>query len=117
MKVGVCICLLIFSLAGFANSCETKRKVFIDNQATKVWKTIICPNEILPFHTHQYARVVIPEQTGTLKVIYQSGKEVFIHLKKQTPILLSKSQGSEAHQDVNIGKQPIHVTVIELKRS
>jgi len=103
-------------ITGLANACETKRKVFIDNQETKVWETVVCPNQRLPFHTHQHARVVIPNQTGTLKVIYRSGKETFIHLKKQTPILLSKSQGREAHQDVNIGKQPIHVTVIELKQ-
>ncbi len=98
----------------FAGSCETKREVFIDNALTKVWKTTICPNQRLPFHTHEHARVVIPEQSGTLKVIYKSGKHRLIHLKKKMPILLSKSQGKDLHQDVNVSKHRIQVTVIEL---
>lgn len=108
--------LLMLSSTAFSASCETKREVFIDNELTKVWKTTVCPNQRLPFHTHEHARVVIPQQSGTLKVIYKSGKQRFIHLKKQIPILLSKSQGHEPHQDVNIGKQEIQVTVIELKQ-
>lgn len=116
MIIRIIVCLLMFSVTCVAGSCETKRQVFIDNDLTKVWRTTICPNQRLPFHTHQYARVVMSEENGTLKVIYQSGKEVFIHLKKQLPILLSSSQGLSLHQDVNIGKYPLHVTVIELKK-
>ncbi len=116
MKSRGILLLLIFFVTGIAESCETKREVFIDNELTKVWRTTICPNQKLPFHKHQYPRVVIPEQNGTLKVIYQSGREVLVHLKKEKPLLASKSQGSELHQDVNIGKRVIRVMVIELKQ-
>lgn len=115
MRISGFLLLLSFSVAGFAATCETKREIFIDNELTKVWRTTICPNQELPFHNHKFPRVVIPEQSGTLKIIYQSGKEIFTHLKKDKPMLLSKSQGSELHKDVNIGKYPIRVTVIELK--
>lgn len=110
------ISCLLFCVTASTYACETKRQVFIDNAETKVWRTTICPQQKLPFHTHQFARVVIPEETGTLKVIYQSGEESFIHLKKHMPILLDKAQGSAPHQDVNISKIPIHVMVIELKK-
>ena len=115
MTIRAILCLMVFVTAA-TQACETKRHVFLENAETKVWKTTICPQQKLPFHTHQFARVVIPEETGTLKVIYQSGEERLIHLKKQTPILLDKVQGISPHQDVNISKYPIHVTVVELKR-
>lgn len=116
MIVRAIACLLLGSMLGLAYACETKREVFIENAETKVWRTTICPNQVLPFHTHQFARVLIPEETGALKVIYQSGKNDIILLKKRTPILLDKAQGSSPHQDVNMGQYPIHVTVVELKR-
>lgn len=109
------IVFLFVSHLAYAKSCETKRELFIENPATKVWKTTICPQQTLPFHTHEYSRVVIPEDSGTLKVIYASGRETVINLEKQMPIFLSKLQGKESHQDLNIGSNILHVTVIELK--
>lgn len=109
------VCLLLTSQLTFAETCTTKREFFIENAATKVWKTTICPNQKLDFHVHQYAKVVIPEEDGRLKVIYKSGKEAIITLKKQIPIFLSLEQGLEPHQDENLGKDALHVTVIELK--
>lgn len=108
--------LLLGGVINLTYACETKREIFIENSETKVWRTTICPNQKLPFHTHQFARVLIPEETSALKVIYKSGKENIVLLKKGTPILLDKSQGSSPHQDVNISKFPIHVTVVELKK-
>lgn len=101
----------------FAAICETKREIFIENATTRVWKTTICPNHRLPFHSHEFARVLIPEGNGLLKVIYRSGKKNIIKLEKKTPIFLSYAQGKESHQDVNIGKNPIVVTVIEFRKS
>lgn len=115
MKICTTVCLIFFCSFCFAMPCETKRQVYIENAETKVWQTTICPNQKLPFHVHEHARVVIPEENGTLKIIYQSGKTKFLHLKKQVPMLLDKAQGSHLHQDVNIGQHPIHVTVVELR--
>ncbi len=116
MSIRTTLCFILSCSTAFAGACETKRQVFIENAETKVWKTTICPNQNLPYHTHEYARVVIPAENGTLKVTYQSGKVSILHLKKQVPILLDKSQGSRLHQDVNTGKHSIHVTVIELRK-
>lgn len=91
------------------------REVFIDNADTKVWKTTLCPRARLPFHAHQYARVVISNETATLKAIYKSGKETKIELKQQIPTFLSLAQGQELHEDENLSNQTLHLTVIELK--
>jgi hypothetical protein len=98
-----------------ASKCETKREVFIDNPQTKVWQTTICPNQPLAYHTHQTARVVIAEKNVKLLVKYKSGEQKTIVLQANTPNFLSKKQGFEPHQDVNLSGMPIKVTVVELK--
>ncbi|CEK09539.1 hypothetical protein [Legionella hackeliae] len=107
--------LLLVSQLSFAETCETKRELIIENNETKVWKTTICPQQQLPFHTHDFARIVIPEEAGSLKVTYASGRETVINFEKQIPVFLSKAQGQESHQDLNTGTLPLHVTVIELR--
>jgi len=99
-----------------ASKCETLREIYVENAQTKVWKTTICPHHKLPFHNHQYARIVIPEENGILQVIYRSGKKQILKLQKQTPIYLSAAEGKESHQDLNLGNKPVQVTVIELRK-
>ena len=104
-----------FTYAAQSSVCETKRKIFIDNPQTKVWQTIICPNQPLEYHMHRNARVVTATNSVTLLVKYKSGKQQTIKLKANTPTFLSKKQGLELHQDVNLSEKPIKVTVVELK--
>jgi hypothetical protein len=101
----------------FAAACETKREIFVENSTTKVWKTTICPNHRLPFHSHQFARVVISDSDGALQVIYRSGRKKILKLQKETPFFLSAAEGRESHQDLNIGKKALQVTVIEFRKS
>ncbi|WP_131781463.1 hypothetical protein [Legionella gresilensis] len=115
-KKGLIFTLLLPSAFVSAANCETKREIFIENKATKVWKTIICPNQRLPFHTHEFARVVIPKDSGQMEVIYQTGKREVITFSKNKPVFLSVKQGKYPHQDVNIEKKPLEVTVIELRK-
>ncbi|STX29284.1 Uncharacterised protein [Legionella beliardensis] len=100
----------------YAANCETKREILIENKVTKVWKTTLCPEQKLPLHAHEFARIVIPDENGQMKVIYQTGKEETITLKKGKPVFLSVEQGRNAHQDLNISKKPLHVTVVELRQ-
>jgi hypothetical protein len=76
----------------------------------------VCPKQRLDFHTHQYARVAISKETGELDVIYKDGRTNKVHFVKDVPVYLSLAQGMSPHQDVNNGKIPLHITVIELKR-
>lgn len=104
---------LLITAAAFAAPCETRREMLLENGETKVWRSTICPNQRLPFHTHEHARVAIPAENGVLKVIYQSGKTEIIEFKKNQPVFLSKAQGKAPHQDVNTSKNRLHITVIE----
>ncbi|MDP1604720.1 MAG: hypothetical protein Q8M03_15815 [Legionella sp.] len=113
----ILLSLIGISQLAFAATCETKREIFIENATTKVWKTIICPKQKLPFHSHQFARVVIPATDGQLQVIYRSGRKSLVKLEKDKPLFLTKAQGSESHQDLNPGNNPVQVTVIEFKKS
>lgn len=113
-KITVLI-LLLSSQFVSAAACETKRHVMIENSETKVWTSTICPQQKLDFHTHHYARVLIPAEDGVLQVIYQSGRTKTIKLHKEQALFLDKLQGKESHQDVNIGDKPLHLTLIELR--
>lgn len=116
-KLVMLFCVLIGACVNTAqaNKCETKRTVFIENPQTKVWQTIICPNQPLAYHTHQTARVIIAETNATLLVKYKSGEQKTLVLKAHIPRFLSQKQGFELHQDVNLSGTPIKVTVVELK--
>lgn len=109
------VALCFFANATQTKICETKRKVLIDNSQTKVWQTMLCPNQPLAYHTHQTARVIMAEKNVSLLVKYKSGKQNTIMLKANTPVFLSKNQGLEPHQDVNLSGAPIKVTVVELQ--
>jgi hypothetical protein len=104
---------VLINAAAFAAPCETRRDILLENSETKVWRSTICPNQRLPFHTHEHARVAIPAENGTLKVIYQSGKTEIIEFKKNQPVFLNKAQGKMPHQDVNTEKNRLHIKVIE----
>jgi len=109
--------LLLISPYGIAADCETHRQVFFENKDTKVWQSTICPHEKLAFHVHQFARILIPAESGQIKVVYESGEEKMITLVKNHPIYLDKAQGKDRHQDINPGNTPLHVTLIELRKN
>lgn len=106
---------LPLALASPQHACKTHRVVYHEDADTKIWATRICPKAFLPYHTHQTARVLIPQQNGSLKVAYQEGGEQMIHLKKNKPLFLSKLQGIKPHRDINVGKKAIDVIVVEIK--
>lgn len=108
--------LIVFSSSVYAKdaSCATQRKVFIDQDDVKVWRTTICPNERLAFHTHDHARIAISNVSGILEVISQDGGVKRIEFTKGVPVYLSLEQGQSPHQDVNVGQYPMDITIVEL---
>jgi hypothetical protein len=98
-----------------ALACSTQRTPHFENDSVKVWTSHICPKEELPFHTHQYPRVLISNSDGDLDVVYKDGRKSKIILKKYIPLYVDAKQGIDLHKDLNNGNLPIDVTVIELK--
>lgn len=112
------LCIIIVpSLSFAATTCKTARHQFFEKKEAKVWSTTIYPGKRLAFHTHQTARILIPQESGTLEVLYKNGKKEIVKLVKNTPSYLPVSEGIKPHQDINIGKRPLHLIVISLKNS
>lgn len=113
--------LVTAPLSGLAAvECQTARTQFIDNDAVKVWETLICPNQAVSKHTHAHPRVLIPKEKGTLRVTYTEkprgiNNPVDLKLEKGKPIYLDYEQGKEPHIDEILGDRPISVFVVELK--
>ncbi len=98
-----------------ALACTTQRTPHFENDKVKVWTSHICPKEELPFHAHQNPRVLISASDGEIDVQYKDGRKSKILLKKNVPLYVDAKQGSMSHNDLNIGKEPMDITVIELK--
>ncbi len=112
------LCIIIIpSLSFAASTCKTVRHQFFEKKDVKVWSTTICPGTRLAFHTHKTARILIPKENGTLEVLYKNGKKEFVKLVKDTPSYLPISEGIKLHQDINVGRRPLHLIVISLKNS
>ncbi|PHM30237.1 hypothetical protein [Xenorhabdus innexi] len=103
--------------SSMALACSVERVQHIENKDVKVWITQVCPKDELPYHSHQYPRIVISDKDGELDVIYKSGKKSIIVLKKNIPVYLDKKQGLELHKDVNSGTEPLNLIVVELQNA
>jgi len=55
------------------------------------------------------------KESGKLKVFYRDKKPLYIDIKKDTPLWLSRAEGITPHQDINLTKHPLHFIVIAIK--
>lgn len=110
---------LLIALTSLTPVCaeKTARIPEFSNDKTRVWKTIIYPSQkqTLSMHRHDYDRVVVAFNKGTLKITNDRGEVHYLKLQKNTAYYLPKDPHDELHQDENISKHPITVMVIELK--
>ncbi len=93
----------------------TRREPQFENNEVKVWKSIIMPNQPLALHRHDHGRTIVALKGGTLdvvdakgatmqKMVWESGKAYWLDADPQTE-----------HGDLNKGKEPMEVIVVELK--
>jgi hypothetical protein len=93
----------------------TRREPQFENNEVKVWKSIIMPNQPLALHRHDHGRTIVALKGGTLDVVdakgatmqemvWESGKAYWLDADPQTE-----------HGDLNKGKEPMEVIVVELK--
>ncbi len=99
-----------------APAANTHRVPQFENDAVKVWRTIIEPGTPLPFHHHDHPRVLVALSPGTLKIVEQSGVTQAIVLKVGEAYWLPAMPPGALHQDVNASGQPIEVMVVELEK-
>ncbi|MDR3441631.1 MAG: hypothetical protein P4L65_01300 [Legionella sp.] len=117
-KLIFCIFSLFLSINAYADTTSSTRIPLISNKEVSVWKTIIYPakEQILKLHRHENNRIVVALTGGKLKVTDNKGKVHYLTLKKDKAYYLSKDIPGELHTDENVGKDPVKVVVIELKK-
>ncbi|WP_348263822.1 hypothetical protein P8935_04495 [Telmatobacter sp. DSM 110680] len=87
-----------------------------ENEDVKVWRSLVYPNAPLTMHRHDHPRVIIALRGGTMKIVEKSGSsEEHIWETGHAYWLPANSPGTE-HADVNVGKDPIEVMVVELEK-
>ena len=86
----------------------------LENESVKVWKSIIVPRQPLSLHRHENGRVIVALKGGTLKVVEESGGSREMVWETGKAYWLSADPPGTRHGDLNEGKEPIEVMVVEL---
>jgi hypothetical protein len=95
----------------------TRREPQFENEHVRVWKSIIMPNQPLALHRHDHGRTIVALKGGTLDVVDAKSQT----LQKMTwesgkAYWLDVDPAGQQHGDLNRGKEPIEVIVVEMKK-
>jgi hypothetical protein len=94
----------------------SRREPQFENSEVRVWKSIIFPNQPLALHRHDHGRALIALTTGALDVVDPSGKTIDTYKwEAGKAYWLDMDKPGTQHGDVNRGKTPMEVIVVELK--
>ena len=94
----------------------SRREPQFENSEVQVWKSIISPGTPLGLHRHDHGRALISLNGGTLNVVDANGKVLDVYkLKAGTAMWLDADKPGTQHADVNPGKEPVEVIVVQLK--
>lgn len=94
----------------------SRREPQFENDQVTVWKSIVMPNQPLTLHRHDHGRTLIALTDGRLKVVDKSGKILDTYeLKAGKAMWLGVDPPGQMHADVNDGKKPIEVIVVQMK--
>ena len=96
---------------------QSRREPQFENEEVRVWKAIVLPNQPLALHRHDHGRTIVALKGGTMevvdgkgqtkkKMVWESGKAYW----------LGVDPAGEEHADLNRGKEPIEVMVVEMRK-
>ncbi len=94
---------------------DTHREFQLENDYTKVWKTIIMPGQPLKMHRHDCPRMVVVLKGGRLTKIEQTGEKSELVFETGKAYWLPEDPPGSSHGDVNESNEPIEVMVIEFR--
>jgi hypothetical protein len=112
--------ILIFS-AGIAvgalqQQSATRREPQFENSEVRVWKSIIMPNQPLALHRHDHGRTIVALKGGTLDIVDAKGATTKQEKwESGRAYWLDADPAGTQHGDLNKGKEPMEVIVVELK--
>jgi len=94
----------------------SRREPQFENSEVQVWKSIVMPNQQLSLHRHDHGRALISLNGGTLNVVDGNGKVMDVYkLEAGKAMWLDADKAGTQHADVNPGKTPVEVIVVQLK--
>jgi quercetin dioxygenase-like cupin family protein len=118
-SVGATIVLVSVFAAGIAvgqQASTSRREPQFENSEVQVWKSIISPGTPLGLHRHDHGRALISLNGGTLNVVDGDGKVIDVYkLEAGKAMWLDADKAGTQHADVNPGKTPVEVIVVQLK--
>ena len=95
---------------------QSGRDPQFENDDVRVWRSIILPDAPLTLHRHDHARIIIALQGGAMNLKDSSGTDDIHVWEKNHAYWLPAMPPGAMHMDVNAGKTPLEVMVVELKR-
>lgn len=118
MIVGMTVLVTVFA-AGVVigqQANTSRREPQFENSEVQVWKSIIMPNQPLALHRHDHGRALIALKTGSLDVVDAAGKTLDTYKwEAGKAYWLDADKAGTQHADVNRGKEPMEVIVVQLK--
>ena len=116
---GVAIMASVFAAGvavGQQQAGTSRREPQFENSEVQVWKSIIYPSQPLSLHRHDHGRALISLNGGQLNVVDEKGKVLDVYkLQPGTARWLDADKPGTQHADVNPGKEPVEVIVVQLK--
>jgi quercetin dioxygenase-like cupin family protein len=121
-KKAVVFCALSFAAGGTAvwaqqQAQQSRREPQFENEQLRVWKSIIMPGQPLALHRHEHGRALVSLNGGELQVI--DGNKKVLDTYKLTAgkaMWLGADPPGQTHADVNPGKTPVEVIVVQLQQ-
>jgi hypothetical protein len=117
--VGAAVALVTVFAAGIAvgqQASTTRREPQFENSEVQVWKSIIYPGKPLGLHRHDHGRALVSLNGGILNVVDGDGKVLDTYkLEAGKAMWLDADKPGTQHADVNPGKDPVEVIVVQLK--
>ena len=101
---------------GQQQGAASRREPQFENSEVRVWKSIIMPNQPLALHRHEHGRALIALKTGNIDVVDAAGKTLETYKwEAGKAYWLDRDKPGTQHGDMNRGKEPMEVIVVELK--
>jgi hypothetical protein len=94
----------------------TQRFPQFENEDVKVWQSVVYPDAPLTMHRHDHPRVIIALKGGTMKIVEKTGASEEHLWESGHAYWLPADPSGTQHADVNAGKEPIEVMVVELEK-
>jgi len=114
--VGVMATVFAAGVAVGQQNAASRREPQFENSEVMVWKSIVMPNQPLSLHRHDHGRALISLNGGTLNVVDGANKVMDTYkLEAGKAMWLEADKAGTQHADVNPGKTPVEVIVVQLK--